>query len=174
MRFQEIGMRPYELCGVLVAACFDEFRGTNERSDNCSQGRRRVATSFLPAFLCGRGTFADQESARPYHVGVRIKAGQRVGLPEPPRQHDWEGDFIKLNSGPVGLAVDPEVLIKTTVLPLGNSEVDQVARPYQVVAAQVVVAFIFSPGNTHAGNHRSGIQLVLVSQKEVDAASVKT
>ena len=39
---------------------------------------------------------------------------------EPPSEENRESDFIQLDSPPVGLAVDPEVLGETAVLLLGD------------------------------------------------------
>src|SRR5262249_40214832 len=91
---------------------------------------------------------------------VRIKFTQSTGLMEPPCQHDRECALIKLNSFPIRLAVDPEVLMKTAVGLLGAGKIDErsarrirvsrrqqtcravhhVARPYEVIAAAILIA----------------------------------
>ena len=39
---------------------------------------------------------------------------------KPPGQHDRKRDFVKLDAPPVGLAIDPEILIEAAILALRN------------------------------------------------------
>ena len=111
-------------------------------------------------------------------------------LPQAPGQQDREGDLIQLNALPVGPAIDPEILIEAAVLALRHRQIDEraqrrahvadgqqgggglhhVARPHQVVAAELVVAFFIAPGNAEGSDHRAGVRLVLVRQQEIDTA----
>ncbi len=114
---------------------------------------------------------------------------RRVELPETPREDDGEGDFVELDAGPVGGAVDPEVLGEAAVGALGAGEVDEgaesgvgaaagekggrgldhVAGPDEVVAAEVGVALGGSPGDGGGGDEGSGVGLVLVGEEDVVA-----
>src|SRR5437588_453876 len=48
-----------------------------------------------------------------------------------------------------------------------------VARPYQMVAAQVFIAHRIAPGNAGGSNKRAGKSLVFMGQKQVPAGAVK-
>ena len=68
---------------------------------------------------------ADEISGRPHDHGVRVKVLQGVLAFEPPGEQNGKGDFIELDSPPVGLAVNPEVLGETSALMLGDIQIDQ-------------------------------------------------
>src|SRR5208283_4027171 len=179
-----------EFGGMLVAAVLDHLGRADQRRDVAGEGGRRVAARLLPALLSGGRSFPYEITAGPQDRDVRVKVSQRAGAPEPPRQHDWEGDFIELYAGPVGTTVDPEILVEAAILALGDSEINQGAQrggviadgeqsggavhhvpgPHQVVSPQIVVALVFAPRNAHAGNHGAGIDLVLVGEQEIYAS----
>ena len=100
-----------------------------------------------------------------------------------------ESDLVELNTGPVGRSVDPKVLGESAIRTLGTGQVDQcaaggvrasageqrggglhhVARPDQVITAEVVVALGRSPGNRSGGDECTGVGLVLVGQDDIVA-----
>src|SRR6185437_4384472 len=102
---------------------------------------------------------------------------------------DGKGDLIELDTRPVGGAVDPEVLGETAVGSLGAGEVDKsaksslcavtckqrrrglnhVARPDEVITAEVGVSFGSPPGNGGRGDKSSGVSLVFVRKDDVMA-----
>ena len=135
---------------------------------------------------------ADEISSRPQDHGVRIKVLQGVLTTEPPGEQNGEGDFVELDSMPVGLTVNPEVLGETSVLVLRDIEIDQcsygcgtiaggqhriraidhVARPYQVVTALVFIAYYFSPRNGERSDKGARVGLVLVSAEQIEARAI--
>ena len=97
------------------------------------------------------------------------RRAQRVG------EQDREGAFVHLDAVPVGGAVEPGVLRPVAVGLLDGAQIgedrqrvvggaggeeaarglDQVARPDQMVAAEVVVALAEAPGDRQAGDRRA-------------------
>ena len=87
-------------------------------------------------------------------------------------QQDGEGSFVHLDAAPVGTSIEPEILRPVAGGFLRGFEIaqhadgvadgaggqqrsggfDQIARPDQVIAAEVFVAFVESPGNGEAGD----------------------
>src|SRR5665213_3687394 len=108
-----------------------------------------------------------QIARRSQDAGIRIEILKRFLLFQPPCQHNGEGDFIKLDSLPVWIAVDPKVLCESAVLLLSDSQVYQrssrcfavasrqhptsavhhVSSPNQMISSLVLVDFRLSPRN---------------------------
>ena len=117
--------------------------------------------------------------------------GEAVGLPEAPGEDDGEGDLVELEAAPVGGAVDPEILGKAAVGLLRAGEIDEgaargltaaagqqcgcglhhVARPHQVIAAEIVVALGLAPGDGGRSDEGAGEGLVLVGEENVVAGA---
>ncbi len=166
-----------------------EIGRADEAGDDGGEGGGRVAGVLLPAFLLGDGGVADEEGGGALDEGEDVEAAEAVELPETPGENDGEGDLVELDAGPVGGAVDPEVLGEAAVGALGAGEVDEgaeggigaaageeggggldhVAGPDEVIAAEVVVAFGGSPGDGGGGDEGSGVGLVLVGEDDVVA-----
>ena len=65
---------------------------------------------------------------------IRIEILQRPGFVQAPGEQDRHGDFVELDAVPIGLAIDPEVLVKAAVLVLRASEIDERAQRHLGVA----------------------------------------
>ena len=125
--------------------------------------------------------------------GVGIKILKSILSAETQGQQYREGDLVQLDSPPVRIPVDPEVLRKTAVLLLRNREIDEcpqrcgiltggeqggsaadhIPGPNQVISALVFVTPGFSPRNRKRGDQGAGIGLVLVSEKQTETAVVE-
>src|ERR1051326_3642238 len=99
----------------------------------------------------------------------RIEKAEGVGLLQSPCKEDGRGDFIELFTVPVGIAIDPTVLRDCAIVVLqagapnptakrcaelaGGKQcggaLDHVARPNEVVSAEINVALVFAPRNAH-------------------------
>ena len=151
------------------------------------EGRRRVAGVFLPALLLRDRRVAAEKRCCVGDEGQNVEAAEAIELPEPPREHDGESDFVELNSGPVGSAVNPEILREAAVGALRTREVDQgaasgfdaaareqrrrrlhhVARPDEVIAAEVIVGFGVAPGDRRRSDECAGVRLVFMREDDV-------
>ena len=109
-----------------------------------------------------------------------------------PRQQYRQRNLIKLQPGPVGGPVDPAVLRKTAVRPLNRRQPDQraqrrahltrgkeracalhqVARPDEMITAEVQIAFGFAPGNAHRGDDCALENLVFMRQQHAPAQPI--
>src|ERR1700678_22259 len=98
-----------------------EGGGANERGDIARESRGRVATVFFPALLRRGGSVSDDIAggATDHRIGVEV--GQRTGFGKTPGQHDRKGNLVELDTLPIGVAVDPEILREAAVLALGAS-----------------------------------------------------
>src|SRR5579872_7629214 len=67
----------------------------------------------------------NQISGGPHNHRVRVEVFEGGLTFETPGQDNGKGHFIQLNSLPIGLAVNPEVLRETSVVLLGDVEVNQ-------------------------------------------------
>src|SRR5580704_9969359 len=192
--FVEVGFDPVGVgfeeggqFGGLVGA--GDVGGADESGDDGGEGGGRVAGGLLPTLLLGDGGVLDEEGGGALDEGNDVEVAEGVELGKTPRKHDGEGHFVELDAGPVGGAVDPEVLGEAAVGTLGAGEVDEgakgrvgtvageegsgglnhVAGPDEVVATEVRVAFGGSPGDGGGGDEGSGIGLVLVGEEGVVA-----
>jgi hypothetical protein len=115
MTFQEVGVF-LQVFRCRVIASFASKAGGADQSGNV--GRQRgggIAANFLPALLRSQRAMADEVSSGPQYHGVWVKVLQGVLASQPPCEQNRERDFIELNSPPVGLTVNPEVLGETSV-----------------------------------------------------------
>ena len=119
----------------------------------------------------------------------RIRRGE---LMQPPRQENRESNLIKLQSRPIGGPVDPAVLRKTAVRPLDGGQpnqraqrrarltggeerccaVDKVARPNEVIAAQILITLRFAPRNAQRGDRCALKNFVFMRQQHASAQSI--
>ena len=197
-----VGDRPvFEMTLDPVGMLFEEVRqfrrvvnaghvgGADEAGDDGGQSGGRVAGDFLPALLLRDGRVANQEGGGALDEGENVEVAEGIELPQAPCEDDGKGDLVELNAGPVGLAVDPEILRKATVGLLRTSQVGEraqggfstaaghqsrrslhhVARPHQVVAAKVVVTLGIAPGDGGGRDEGAGKGLILVRQDNVVA-----
>src|SRR5580658_2556097 len=172
----------------------DDVGGADERGDDDGECGGRVAGVLLPAFLLCHRSVADEEAGGACDEGNDVEAAEGVELPETPGEDDGERDLVKLNAGPVGRAVDPEVLREAAVRVLRAGEVDEsaesclgaaageqsgrgldhVARPDEMIAAEIVVGLGGSPGDGGGGDEGAGVGLVLVGEDDVVRDAHKT
>ena len=161
--------------------------GADERGDDDGERGGRVAGVFFPALLLRDGSVADEEAGGAGDERDNVKAAEGVDLPETPRKDDGERDLIELNAGPVGRAVDPEVLREAAVWVLRAGQVDEraesrfraaageqsgrgldhVARPDEMIAAEVVVGLGGAPGDGCGGDEGAGVDLVFMREDDV-------
>ena len=114
--FQEVGVF-LQVFRCRVIASFASKAGGADQSGNV--GRQRgggIAANLLPALLRSQWAMADEVGSGPQYHGVWVKVLQGVLASEPPCEQNGESDFIELDSAPVGLTVNPEVLGETAVL----------------------------------------------------------
>ena len=158
-----------------VAAVAREAGRADQAGDIGRQRRGRVAGVFLPSLLRRWRAFSIRKCAARSTIGYGSKCPRGARLVQPPRQHDRKRDFVELDAGPVGSAVDPEILREAAVGSLRAGEVDEraqrggdvaagrqagravdhVARPDQMVAAQVFVALDLAPRDAERSDQRA-------------------
>ncbi len=176
MRIPVIGEREREA----AARFFDELRAGNQRRNAHGERERVDARILFPPVLVGARTVAGDETQCAAHHVPDFHGVQRAAFGERRRQQHRESRFVELHAVPERLAAEPLVLRPVPVFVLGRDQVaqdrarlvdfaqrqerarafDQIARPHQVVAADIVAAV--SPGNAETGDERAGIGLVVV------------
>ena len=164
---------------------------TYQGRDHRGQRRWRVPRCLLPPLLLRHRSIANQKRRRAFDKRKNFELTQSFHLPQSPRKHDRKRDLVQLNARPVWCAVDPEVLCEAAVCPLRTRQIHQrphrsvrppacqhcgsrlhhVARPHQVVAAQISVALRGPPRNRRRRDKRARIRLVLMRQQHVVADS---
>jgi len=143
--------------------------------------------------LLSDGTVLDQEGRTPSNQIQRAEISETLFAAKAPCEQNWKCGLIELNAAPVCIAIDPEVLCKSTVWMLRYSKIDQraerrgciaggqqrrrtidhVARPDQMITTLVVIAFRLSPWNSERGNECTCKRLVLVRKQETIAAVIQ-
>ena len=143
------------------------LRRANQSANHRSQCRRRVARILLPAILFRNRRTAHQAPRCTLNERKNRQIAQPVPFPQSPCQDQRKRHLVQLLAGPIGSAVNPEVLRKAAIGQLRACEVHQrsprrldasagqqrrrrlhhVTRPHQVVAAQVVVTLHLAPWN---------------------------
>ncbi len=169
---------------------------------SAAKRERRVAGIFFPAILLRDRTVAkDKADGVAHHRPPALELAQSAGsfAAQQIEQQNGERGFVHLDAAPVGTSVEPEILrpvargflrglqVAQDADRIGDrsggqqraSGFDQVARPDQMVAAEIFIAFVESPGNREAGDdaaqkifglvrpqHRSGcaVQIVLAQR----------
>ena len=155
-----------------------EFRDVGrgqQRGNFRSQRERRIARVFFPAILLRDRTVAQNKAdGVAHHRPPAIEFAQRLRgfAAQQIEQQNGERGFVHLDSAPVRTSVEPEILRPVAGGFLCGFEVaqhadrvgdgaggqqcsggfHQIARPDQMVAAQIFVAFVESPGNREAGD----------------------
>src|ERR1700722_16004487 len=185
---EEVGVLLEELRGGHVTAVAREAGCANQSGDIGGQRRGRVAGVLLPSLLRGGRAVVDQEVSRPQDHRIRIEILEPGALVQPPRQHDRKRDFVELN------AVDPEILRKAAVRTLRACEinesaqrggdvsrggqtahaVDHVARPDEMIAAEVLVALGLAPRDAERSDERAGIGLVFMGEQQLGSAAIES
>ena len=117
---------------------------------------------------------------------------QSVFALEPPREQDRRSDFVELYAAPISAAIDPAILRKIAVGLLNACQPDQraqrcgalscreqrggalhqVARPDQMIAADLVVALDLAPRDAQRGDYRALEKLVLMREQHAAAESI--
>ena len=121
MTFQKIGVFLQVFRGRLIASFARKAGGADQSGNVGCQRGGGIAADLLPALLRSYRAVPDEVSSRPQDHRVRIKILQGVLAFEPPGEQNGKSDFIELDSPPVGLAVNPEVLGETSALLLQTS-----------------------------------------------------
>src|SRR5262245_30532091 len=139
-------------------------------SDLDSKCEGRVAGILLPTVLAGDRTVADDKSRGAKHHRPeprQLVITQSTLAPHQIDEQDGKGAFIHLHAGPIGGAIEPAILRPMAVRLLGSFEpkqhapcilevarrdertrrLDKVARPDEVVATEILVAFVEAPRN---------------------------
>ena len=159
-----------------------KIRGGEQRGDFDRQREGRITRLLFPAVLLGHGSVARKVTRGATNHRPGIEVGKIARAPERVGKQDRKAGLVELNPTPIRRAIDPHVLRPVPIGFLGGHEIDQclarafgfaggeqsasafdeVAWPDQVIAAQVVVAFIESPRNRETRDHRSVEALGLV------------
>ena len=170
-----VGGLPQVLGRDRVRRRVGQIGGDEERRDLGGNGERRVSRLFFPSILRTDGAVAREKDGRPaHHRPQRIPSG-RVDHALARRKIDEENrecGFVHLHAVPVGPAVEPHVLRPVAIRLLRHLQVaqhapdvlvradgdeaardlDEVPRPHQVIAAEIVVRLRESPRNREAGD----------------------
>src|SRR5271157_4627331 len=118
-------MATYEFGGSVVAASFKELGCADQRRNVAGQRGRRVAAGLFPPLLRSGRAFSNQIPASSHDDDKRIEVSECIGLPQSPCQDDGEGHLVELHPCPVRVAVNPEILVETSVVALGDCEIDE-------------------------------------------------
>ena len=166
--------------GVVAASSgVEQVGGGQQCGDLDGEGEGAVAGILLPAVLRRGGAVHQHETGGAGdHAQIPVEAAvaEVAVAVEHLGEQDRKGDLVHLHAAPVGPSVEPHVLRPAARGGLGLAEVvedvkrlarvadgeepagglDQVARPDQVIAAEVAVALGEAPGDRQAGDDRAG------------------
>ena len=165
---------------------FDAVGGGEEGGDLGGHGEGGVAGGGLPAILLGEGAVFEEEAGDGVDEGAGLEAVEGVFAAELVGEQDGEGDAVHLDGAEVGCAVEPHVLAPAAVGVLGGAEIEEggagaagvaggelahgglaeVARPEDVVAADVGVGAGEAPGEGEAGDEAAGEAFGLVGLED--------
>src|SRR5690348_7712590 len=135
----------------------------------------------------------DEKPGSGLHHWIRLEIAKITRLPQAPCEHDGKRNLVQLNAPPIGGSINPEVLREASIRLLRARQVHQcpacssrgaacqqrghtvnhVARPHQVIAAEVVVALGLSPRNTRRGYDRANKSFVFMCEKQAMANAVE-
>ena len=192
VRVQKIGVFFQECRSGFVAPFAEQAGSADQSSDVRGERGGRISTHFLPALLLSDRSMADKVSSRARNHRVRVKILESLLPIELPGEKNRKCDFVKLDSPPVGPAINPKVLRKAAIFLLrhcqinkcaerrntitssehGGSAVDHVASPNQVIPALVRVTLCFSPRDREGGDKCARIGFVFVSAEQAETAVV--
>src|SRR5438132_914574 len=151
--------------------------GGCQQSGNFNRQReRRVAGVFLPAVLLSDWTVSHNKFSCTLHqFPPTLQVAERVlgFAPQHVNEQNGESSFIHLHAAPVGAPIKPQILCPVAVRLLRGFQIakhaqgvqlstsgkksegcfHQVARPDQMIASQIFVAFVESPGNGETGDY---------------------
>ena len=165
---------------VLALTILQPGRGCDQRADRDRERERTDARVLLPAILRTGRPGARDESDRGAHHVPRARQLGLAELAQLCRQQHRKRRLIQLHADPERLAARKVVLRPAAIAALRRGQVRQdvaridqlmrrqqrerrerrIARPHQVVAAQVVGAV--APGHAQAGHDRARIGAILV------------
>ena len=170
--------------------------GSGEQCDHRhAEGEWRVAAIFLPTILLGGRPIAhDEAGSRHDHFGeaVGIARFKHPFAQQKVDQQDGKGAFVQLHAAPISGSVEPHILRPAAVSLLHGREVGQnhsrrqahsggdqssrrlhqIARPDQMITAEVVIALREAPGDRQAGYDAAGERQRLVRQHDGDAGPI--
>src|SRR5438132_1822436 len=166
---QPVGIRKNKIRDVRSAEFFGPFCGAREGGNQRGNRGRRVAGVFSPAVLSRDRSLHNQVRSGAHNHHPRMEQTKRVLFMQMPRQQYRETNLVELPPRPIGPSIYPTVLWETSVRRLHGRQPDQraqrgacltggeqrgravheVARPHQMIAAQILIAFGFAPGNAH-------------------------
>ena len=119
-------------------------------------------------------------------MGEMAAAADHVG------EQDGEGAFVHLHTAPIGHAIQPDILRPVAIRLLYGAEIaehglglvigarrqqaagilDEIARPDEVIAAEILIALVEAPGNGEAGDDRARHRIGLVGGEHDSAGAV--
>ena len=114
--------------------------------------------------------------------------------PQQVKEQDRKGTFVHLDAAPVRLAIEPDVLRPMSIRLLYRHDIsesrfgpvdsarrkerarglDEVARPHEMIAAQILISLVEAPRYRQAGDYRSreGSVLMRCQHRGADAIAV--
>ena len=193
----EIGGLAQIAGAVGVVDAVGDVGGGEQGGDLDGKREGREAAILLPAILAGhRPVLHDEPRSAAHHrpEAVQLVVAERAFAPEQIDQQDRKGAFVHLHAGPIGAAVEPAILRPMTVGLLRRLEpaqhppgvgkraagrqaaggLDEIARPDEVIAAEILVALVEPPGDRQAGDHAAGkrARLMAAQHRGADAIGV--
>ena len=145
--------------------------GGGEEAGHLDREREgRIAGILLPAVLPGHRAVADEEARRLLdhrQEAVRVGGVDMAVTAQHVGEDDGEGAFVHLDPAPIGPAVEPDILRPVAVRLLHRGEIgqhglgllrraggeeaarrlDEIARPDEMIAAEILVALVEAPGD---------------------------
>ena len=125
MRFQKVGVLLKELGSGFVRSLPAKISRADQGRDVGGQSGWRITAGFLPSFLLRHRPVPKQVTRgfQDHRIGVEILKG--VLLAEAQGQQYGEGDLVQLDSPPIRVPVDPEVLRETAIFLLRHGKIDE-------------------------------------------------
>ena len=184
-----VGGVAHDLSLLRMTGEVGDVRSRKQSGNFCRESKWGIAGVFFPAILLRHGTVSNDEAGGiADHGPPAVEFAQRLGCLAAHKidEQNGEGGFVHLDAAPIGPAVEPQILRPVSLGLLRGFEVsqhadgvicrarsqqcartlDQIARPDQVIPAEIFVAFVESPGNREASDDASEKILGLVSAQD--------
>ncbi len=181
--------------GLRLAHRLREIGGNQQRGNFGGHGKRRITTVLFPAVLLRNRAVGRDEGCGFVHHGppaIAISEAARRFAAQQIDQQNGKGGLIHLRAAPIRTPIQPHVLRPVSIGFLSGLEImqhaqsvvvsargqqsagifDQIARPDEVVTAQVLVALVEAPGNGEAGDDAAKEVLRFVSAQNRHADPV--
>ena len=186
MRRQPIRIIERELRRVFIVTRARKFRHDHQAGDDRGQRGWRIPGSFFPAFLPRLRAVSHQITRGAQDQRPRIEKIERIRFVQMPGEQDGRGHFVHLQARPESFAAGPGILRQLAVGILQTSEPDErgtsgrdltrgqqtdralheIARPNQMITAQLIVALRLAPRNAERRHHRAAKRLVLMREQD--------